>query len=150
MRKKWAWLLFSILALVLLLYPEKLTIVPAYRVKLVDQFGAPLAKTGVSELWQQTSVQRSENLVQVMTNAQGEADLPERTVRAPLAERIIGCLVYLSRSRMAATCGNRYSISGAGDLQELERVDTVTGILKRKHSLLLTLKDCDLNEPSLC
>ena len=51
---------------------------------------------------------------------------------------------------MAATCGNRYSISGAGDLQELERVDTVTSILKRKHSLLLTLKDCDLNEPSLC
>jgi hypothetical protein len=150
MSKKWAWWLFSILALVWLLYPEKLTIVPAYHVKLVDQFGAPMANTGVSELWQQTSVQRGENLEQHFTNAQGEVDLPERTVRAPLAQRIIGCFAYLSREGLAAACGNRFSISAAGDLKELDRTETVTGILSRQHSVLLTLKRCDPDEPSLC
>jgi hypothetical protein len=150
MRKRWAWWLFSILVLVILLYPQKLTIVPAYHVKLVDQFGAPLANTGVSELWQQTSAQRIEHLEQFMTDAQGEIDLPERTVRAPLGERMLGCLAYLSRAGLAAACGDRFSITAAGDLKELDRTETVTGILTRKHSLLLTLKQCDPDEPSLC
>ena len=150
MRKHWAWWLLSALALVILLYPEKLTVVPPYHVKLVDQFGAPMGNTPVSELWQQTSAQRTESLEQVMTDAQGEVSLPERTLRSTLAERILGCIAYLSRQGLAAACGNRFSISAAGDLKELERAETVTGILNRQHSLLLTLKHCDPDEPSLC
>ena len=150
MRKRWAWWLFSIVGLVILLYPQELTVVPPYHVKLVDQFGAPMANTAVSELWQQTSAQRIEHLEQIRTNAQGEVDLPERTVRAALAQRMIGCLAYLSRQGLAATCGNRFAITAAGDLKELDRTEATTGILTRKHSLLLTLKQCDPDEPSLC
>jgi hypothetical protein len=150
MRKRWGWWLLSGLLLAVLLYPEDLTVVPVYHVKLVDQFGAPMADTGVSELWQQTSVQRQEQLVQVMTDAHGEVDLPARSVRAPLLERVIGCLSYLSREGLAAACGNRFAISGAGDLKELERSESVTGLLRRQHSLVLTLKECDPNEPMLC
>jgi hypothetical protein len=150
MSKKWAWWLLAGLLLVVLLYPEKLTIVPAYHVKLVDQFGAPMASTAVSELWQQTSAQRRETLEQRTTDAQGEVNLPVRTVRSPLAERIFGCFAYLGREGLAATCGNRFSISAAGDLKELERTETVTGILKRQHSLVITLKQCDMREPMLC
>ena len=150
MRKKWAWWLFGVLLLVVLLYPQKLTVVPAYHVKLVDQFGEPMANTTVSELWQQTSVQRLEYLDQFTTNAQGEVDLPERTLRAALAQRIVGCLAYLSRTGLAAACGNRFMINAAGDLKELDRSETTTGVLLLHHSLLLTLKQCDPNEPSLC
>ncbi|HYK37722.1 hypothetical protein [Alloacidobacterium sp.] len=150
MGQKWAWWLFSSLVLVVLFYPQDLTIVPAYHVKLVDQFGAPLAQTGVSELWQQTSAQRHENIEQVMTNDQGDVDLPPRALRSPLAVRMVGCLAYLSREGLAAICGNRYSISAAGDLKELQRTETVTGILNKHYSLVLTLKQCDPNEPSLC
>lgn len=150
MRKKWAWWLFSILLLAVLFYPQKLTVVPAYHVKLVDQFGEPLAQTGVSELWQQTSAQRRENLEQVTTNDRGEVDFPARTLRSPLALRMIGCFAYLSRAGLAAMCGNRYSISATGDLKELQRTETVTGILNKQYSLLLTLKHCDPSEPSLC
>ena len=150
MRKQSAWWLFSILILVVLLYPEKLTVVPACHVTLLDQVGKPLANTAVSELWQQTSVERTEHLQQVMTDAQGEVDLPARTLRAPLAERVLGCLAYLSRTGMAAACGNRFSIGAAGDLEELKRSETVSGILKRKHALVITVKRCDINEPSLC
>lgn len=150
MRNKWAWWLFSILMLAVLFYPQELTIVPAYHVKLVDQFGSPLANTGVSELWQQTSEQRHESLEQVTTNDKGEVDLPARTVRSMLAKRMVGCLAYLSREGLAATCGNRYSISAAGDLKELQRTETATGILSTHHSLVLVLKHCDPAEPSLC
>jgi hypothetical protein len=150
MRKQWAWWVFAILVLVVLLYPQKLTVVPAYHVKLVDQFGKPMANTAVSELWQQTSAEGSEHLEQVMTDTQGEVDLPDRTLRAPLAERILGCFAYLGRAGLAAACGNRFSISAAGDLKELDRNETISGILNRKHSLVITLKQCDPEEPSLC
>ena len=150
MRKQWAWWMFSGLVLIVLLYPERLTIVPAYHVLVVDQFGAPMAHTGVSELWQLASVHRVEHLEQVMTNSQGVADLPARTVRASLAERMLGCLAYLSREGMGAACGNHFSISGAGDLEELERTVTTTDLLKHQHALVLTLKHCDPADPMLC
>jgi hypothetical protein len=146
MRTKWAFSLLSILVLVVLLYPEKLTIVPAYHVKLVDQSGQPLPNTFVSELWQQTAAQRIENLQQIMTNAEGEADLPQRTVRSTLMERMLGCLRYLGREGFGAACGNRFYIGAAGDLKEVGRTETVAGILKPKHSLLLTLKSCSPEE----
>lgn len=150
MRMHWGWWLLIAGLLAVLLYPERLTVVPAYQVKLVDQFGSPLANTGVSELWQQTSSQRQELLEQVMTNAQGEVQLPERTVRASLIRRMIGCFAYLGREGLAAACGNRYSISAAGDLKELARAETVTGFLRRQRSLVLTLEACDKREPLLC
>ena len=150
MRKQWAWWVFAVLVLVVLLYPEKLTVVPAYHVKLLDQFGKPLANTTVSELWQQTSAERVEHLEQIATDAQGEVNLPARTLRAPLAERVLGCFAYLSREGLAAACGNRFSISAAGDLKELDRNETVTGILNRRYSLVITLKHGDPDEPALC
>lgn len=150
MRKQWAWWMFSGLVLLVLLYPERLTIVPAYHVQVVDQFGAPMAYTGVSELWQLASVHRVEHLEQVVTDSQGVVDLPARTVRVSLAERMLGCLAYLSREGKGATCGSHFSISGAGDLEELERTVTTTGLLKQQHSLVLTLKHCDPADPMLC
>ncbi len=150
MRKQWPWWVFSILILVVLLYPERLTIVPAYHVKLVDQFGAPMANTAVSELWQLASIERVEHLDQVMTNVQGEVVLPERTMRAAMAERMIGCLAHHSREGFASSCGNHFAIGAAGDLKELERAEIVTGLLKRQHSLVLTLKRCEPDEPSPC
>jgi hypothetical protein len=146
MSKKWALSLFSILVLVLLLYPEKLTIVPAYHVRLVDQSGEPLANTFVSELWQQTAAQRIESLQQVMTNAQGEVDLPQRTVRASLVERMLGCLRNVRRQGFGDACGSRFYIGAAGDLKEVGRTETVAGLLKQKHSLLLTVKQCSPEE----
>lgn len=150
MKKYWAWWTIGTVVLVLLFYPKKLTVVPVYHVTLVDQFGSPLPHAGVSELWQQTSAQRQENLAQSLTDAQGTVEFPEREIRASLAKRMIGCFVYLAHEGLAATCGNRWSITAAGDFQELDRKETVTGIFRKEHSLVLTLKKCDSNEPALC
>ena len=122
-----SWLLAG-LTLVILLYPEKLTVVPVYHVKVVDQSGEPMTGIAVSELWRQASVQRTATLEQQMTNSSGEATLPERILRASLAERILGCLVYLSREKQNEPCGNHFTISAAGDLAELSRTEAVTGI----------------------
>ncbi|QNI31353.1 hypothetical protein H7849_20050 [Alloacidobacterium dinghuense] len=146
MSKKWAFCLVSILVLAVLLYPERLTIVPAFHVKLVDQSGDPLANTAVSELWQHNCAQRLETLQQVMTNTQGEVDLPERTLRASLIERTLGCLRQISREGLGTSCGSHFSIVAAGDLKEVARTETVAGVLKSKHSLLLTVKHCNPEE----
>ncbi|HEX3435151.1 MAG TPA: hypothetical protein VHT24_00170 [Pseudacidobacterium sp.] len=150
MKKRWAWWVIVGLLLIVLVYPRKLIVVPAYHITLIDQSGKPLPNTGVSELWQQTSIQRQEMLHQVVTDAQGKVFFPQRTIRASLVERVIGCIAYLSRERLAAPCGDHYSITAAGDLTELAREETISGIFKRQHSLVLTVKPCNLNEPSTC
>ncbi|MDI3253261.1 MAG: hypothetical protein QJR10_00530 [Bacillota bacterium] len=150
MRKHWVWWAAGVAVLVLVFYPKELMVVPAYRVTLKDQFGKPLVHAGVSELWQQTSAERQENLAQAFTNAQGVVEFPERAIRASLARRMVGCFAYLAREGLAATCGNRWSITAAGDYKELDRTETVTGIFRKEHSLVLTLKQCDLNEPGVC
>ena len=149
MGKRITWLLAGIVLLVLL-YPEQITVVPAYHVRLTDQVGAPMTDTPVSELWQQTSVQRREVLEQLKTDANGEVTLPARTLRSPLAERIMGCIAYHSRAGMGAPCGNRYTISAAGDLKELGRTEIDTGVLKSQHSIVIALERCDMREPILC
>jgi|GEM_PF-4781240 hypothetical protein len=149
-RKQWVWWAMAIVVLALLFYPKELMVVPAYRVTLVDQFGTPLSNAGVSELWQQTSSERQENLAQTLTDAHGTVFFPQREVRASLARRMVGCFAYLAREGLAATCGNRWSITAAGDFKELDRAETVTGVFRKEHSLVLTLKACDPNEPALC
>jgi hypothetical protein len=148
-KRSLSWLLAGLILLVLL-YPEKLTIVPEYHVKVIDQSGQPMERAAVSELWQLVSVQRQEMLEQRYTNASGEVVLPARTIRAPLAERALGCLAHWGREGFDSPCGRRFTISGSGDLKELERTETTTGILKRQHSLVIKLQHCDMREPLLC
>ena len=144
-----SWLLAGLI-LVVLLYPEKLTVVPIYHIKLIDQSGMPMAGIAVSELWQQTSVQRNATLEQRRTDSNGETTLPERTLRASLTERILGCFAYWNRTKQSEPCGKRFSISAAGDLKEFGRTETTTGVLKRQHTLVITLEQCDMREPELC
>lgn len=140
MRKQAIWGIFTILVLVVLLYPEKLTVVPAYHVKVMDQAGAPLAGAVVSELWRQASLQKIDHLEQVTTNMAGEVDLPARTLRAPIAERLLGCFAFHSRAGWESSCGNHFTIGVAGDRRELGRAEVVTGVLRKRRSLTIMLE----------
>lgn len=140
MRKQTIWGIFTVLVLVVLLYPENLTVAPAYHVKVLDRTGAPIAGAVVSELWRQTSVQKEDHLEQVVANMAGEVDLPARTVRAPIAERLLGCFAFHSRAGWESSCGNHFTISVAGDQRELWRTEVVTGVLKKQRSLTITME----------
>ena len=138
------------LVTLLLVYPMKVTVMPAYRVTIIDQFGKPMAGAGVSELWWQTSAERRQHLEQAQTNAEGKAAFPERTLRAAVLERMIGCLSYLGREGLAASCGSQSSISAAGDVKELLRTDVKTGAFSSEHELKIVLKECDPQQPAIC
>ncbi len=78
---------------VIALYPWKTTVVPQWKVRIVDQSGVPLANTGVREIWQHYSIESRGHEQDLMTDNEGYVTFPERTVRASLAVRIIRPIV---------------------------------------------------------
>jgi hypothetical protein len=148
--KHWGWWSVGALIVLVLVYPAKLTVAPAYTVRLVDQFDKPMSGTAVSELWQQTSTERGKHLNQRTTDANGMVSFPAHKLRSALILRMAGCLAYLRREGLAASCGGQYEVSAVGDVKELARHDVEEGVFDRRHLLTLTLKACDPRQPSLC
>jgi hypothetical protein len=74
---------------VITFYPWKTTVVPEWKVRIVDQNGAPLTNTGVREVWQHYSIESGSHEQDLPTDKQGYVTFPERAIRSPLAVRII-------------------------------------------------------------
>jgi hypothetical protein len=87
--KKFLLILSSVVLGGILLYPWKTTVVPEWRVRIVDQSGAPLANTGVREVWQHSSVEARSHEEDRVTDNEGYVTFPQRTIRSPLAIRIL-------------------------------------------------------------
>lgn len=81
-------LLLAVLALIAL-YPWKTTIVPEWQVRIVDEEGIPLRNTGVREVWQHSSVEARSHEEDRVTDNEGYVTFPQRTIRSPLAIRIL-------------------------------------------------------------
>jgi hypothetical protein len=89
--------LFLLLA-VLLLFPFKTTIVPAWTLRVVDQSGTAVRGIKVTQHWQHYLLESSghEDLRQV--TADGTVGFPERTIRASLLRRFLATIVRFTRS----------------------------------------------------
>lgn len=85
-------LLVAVLA-VIVLYPWETTVVPAWRVRIVDQGGAPLRNTGVRETWQHYSIESRGHEEDLLTDQEGYVTFPKRTIRAGLATRTIRSMI---------------------------------------------------------
>jgi len=92
-RKKATLILLVVFALVVLLYPSQMTVVPQWRVRVVDESGTPLANTGVRETWQHYDAESTGHEEDLVTDHEGYVTFPERKIRAPLAVRIVGRIV---------------------------------------------------------
>ena len=88
-RKKLLLILASTGLGLIALYPWKTTVVPEWKVRIVDQSGAPLRNTGVREVWQHYSIESKSHKQDLLTDKEGYVTFPERTIRSPLAVRII-------------------------------------------------------------
>ena len=71
------------------LYPFETTVVPEWRVRIVDQAGSPLGNTSVKEVWQHYSIESRDHEEDLLTDGDGNVTFPKRTIRAPLAVRIV-------------------------------------------------------------
>jgi hypothetical protein len=83
-------LLFIAIVAVITLYPFETTVVPEWRVRVVEQAGTPLRNVMVKEVWEHYSVESQSHEQDLPTDADGYVTFPKRTIRASLAVRIIG------------------------------------------------------------
>jgi len=74
---------------VVALYPWESIVVPEWRVRIVDQSGSPLRNTGVREGWQHYSLESRGHEEDLLTDTEGYVTFPRRTIRSPLAVRIV-------------------------------------------------------------
>jgi hypothetical protein len=81
-------LLFGVVA-VIAFYPLETTVVPEWRVRIVDEAGAPLGNTGIREVWKHYSIESESHEQDLLTDNDGYVAFPRRTVRAGLAVRLI-------------------------------------------------------------
>lgn len=81
-------LLFGALAVVAL-YPLETTVVPEWRVRIVDEAGAPLRNTGIREVWKHYSIESESHEQDLLTDNDGYVTFPKRTIQAGLAFRIV-------------------------------------------------------------
>lgn len=78
---------------VVALYPLKTTVVPEWKVRIVDESGAPLKSTAVREVWQHYDIESKAHRQELITDNQGYVTFPEQTVRGPLAIRVVRRLI---------------------------------------------------------
>ena len=72
---------------VIVLYPWKTTVVPEWRVKIIEQSGAPVRDTAVREVWHHSSLESASHQEELITDKDGYVTFPRRTIRVPLVVR---------------------------------------------------------------
>lgn len=88
-KKLWIFVTLGAMALLLLLlYPFKTTVVPEWRVRIVDEAGNPLRTTRVREVWKHYTIESASHAAVLITDGDGYVAFPRRTVRGSLLVRI--------------------------------------------------------------
>jgi len=77
-----------LLLLILLFFPFKTTIVPRWRLHVVDDAGALVRDINVTEHWQYYLLESEGHEEMLKTDGSGMVDFPERTIRASVASRL--------------------------------------------------------------
>jgi len=72
----------------LLLYPLESTVVPQWRVRVLDQAGSSVRGVSLRESWSEYSVESHDHTEDLSTDADGYVTFPRRTVKANLLVRI--------------------------------------------------------------
>jgi hypothetical protein len=75
---------------VLLAYPFQSTVVPEWKIRIVDETGKPVPNVVVREQWRDHSVEFHGHNEERITDSEGYVFFPRRTVRAPLMFRVVG------------------------------------------------------------
>jgi hypothetical protein len=86
-KKIWIFAFLGAVAL-LLLYPFKTTVVPDWKVRIVDEAGNPMRSFRVREVWQHYTIETYSHEEDLITDGDGYVTFPKRTVRGSLLVRI--------------------------------------------------------------
>lgn len=78
---------------VLLLYPFETTVVPEWKVRVVDESGNSMIGMAVKEGWEHSSIESHRHEQDLTTDNEGRVTFPRRTIRANLLWRTGGAAV---------------------------------------------------------
>ena len=79
-----------VLLAIVFLYPFETTLVPEWKVRIVDESGAVVAGVAVKEGWIHNSVERNRHEQTLTTDSEGYVAFPSRALRANLLLRLAG------------------------------------------------------------
>lgn len=79
----------------LLLYPFETTVVPEWRLRIVDEEGNAIRMTAVKEVWQHSTIESASHEEDSITDNDGYVTFPRRTVRGSLLVRIGTPIVHV-------------------------------------------------------
>jgi hypothetical protein len=85
--------LVSVFLLLLLFYPFQTTVVPQWRIGVVDDSGNAVKGVGVKQGWRHHSAEIRRHEETFVTDQEGYVTFPRRTVRAGLLIRAVGQMI---------------------------------------------------------
>ena len=90
MRKKWRFIISIVLVLFVGLCPYNTTVVPAWKLRIVDEKGQPYANIPATQAWKDYSLELTagQNLDTRSTNTDGYVEFPQREMSASVLQRI--------------------------------------------------------------
>ena len=88
-RRKVAGATLLCLLLIVLLYPLETTVVPEWKIQVVDESGNPTSHVPLRETWEHSSLEVRTHEEDLSTNEAGYVIFPARTIRASLALRVV-------------------------------------------------------------
>jgi len=103
-KRKWVIAVLVSLAVVMLC-PFKKTVVPSQRVLVTTKDMHPINHALVRQIWQDYSLERYGHEEDLPTDAHGRVTFPTRTIRAPLAWRLLGPLASIAGQGVHASFG---------------------------------------------
>lgn len=86
-------LALSLVLVVLVIYPFESTVVPQWKIRLVDESGNSVVGVGVNEGWRHYSVEIRRHEESLITDDEGYVTFPRRTVRAGVLIRAVGGMI---------------------------------------------------------
>jgi hypothetical protein len=91
--KRLRWLLVGlvVIVMVIMLIPFESTVVPAWRIRVIDENGRPYAGQRVRQLWKHYTLETEagQNIEDQLTDRDGYVSFPERTIKASLLRRVV-------------------------------------------------------------
>jgi hypothetical protein len=98
--------------------PYRTITVPAWRIRFTDESGAPFQSLPVNQTWRNYSVETKDHHASELTDENGYAQFPKRSVWAPLVMRVLGPIGSILGAGVHASFGPSGWIMTSCDLME--------------------------------
>src|SRR4028119_817613 len=128
-KRKRLWLRILLIGLacapLVLLYPVKSTVCPAWTIQVVDEGGNPLRDAFVRQHWQDYSVESDGHEQDAQTDENGYVSFPERTIRASYLSRTLGVVLNGLSLGIHASYGPSAYILAYGEIVGGKRLEGI-------------------------